>query len=129
MAAAAASLEDDAGGAARHAIVCLVMRGDAYVPGALVTAYSVRCAGTAAELVCMVTDDVSEAARTHLRAVFDRVVPVPYIRAPALPLATAKQRDRYGAWMSVACTKWNLLALDEYNKVQCGSRGGCARVS
>ena len=39
---------------ARYAVVCLVMRGDAYVPGALVTAFSARRAAVHADLVCMV---------------------------------------------------------------------------
>ena len=101
----------------RCAYVVLVMRGDAYVPGALVCAHSVRLAGTRHELVCMVTEDVSGAARAALALVFDRVLEVQRLRCAVLPLRTAKQRRMYGAWMDQACTKWACLGLAEYRRV------------
>ena len=84
-----------------------------------------------------VTDDVSEAARSDLAVVFDRVQVVPYIRTLARALPTQKQQDRYGAWMDIACTKWNVLGLTDYEKVRprgCGAAMACvfpngARVS
>jgi hypothetical protein len=45
--------------AQRFCYVLLVMKGDNYIPGALVTAYSLRLTGTKHDLVCMITDDVS----------------------------------------------------------------------
>ena len=102
--------------AAGCAWVTLVMRGDAYVGGALTMAYSMRMAGTRAALVCMVTDDVSEAARTQLRLVFDAVVPIPTISYACKPLKTQKQRDMYD-WVSDGFTKWACLDLTQYRRV------------
>lgn len=58
----------------RRAFVLLVMKGDAYVPGALVAAYSLRLTGSSADLVCMVTPDVTETARKRLAVAFTKVV-------------------------------------------------------
>ena len=49
----------------RVAWVTLVMKGDAYVPGALTMAFTVRRTQTRGELVCMVTPDVSALARSQ----------------------------------------------------------------
>ena len=96
--------------------VTLVMRGDSYTGGALTMAYSMRMAGTAAKLVCMVTNDVSEAARAQLRLVFDEVVQVPVISYPCRPLKTEKQRAMYD-WVSDGFTKWACLGLTRYKRV------------
>jgi len=116
-----------------HAVVTLVMRGDKYVPGALVMGQSCRKAfpptsssapSTSSvpsesgwQLVCMVTSDVSEQAQTALRLVFDRVVVVEYLEASCVPMATEKQEKMYGAWISAGFTKWRCLELVEYDKV------------
>ncbi len=63
------------------AYVTLVMMGDSYIPGALVTAMSIRNVRTGVNdpaIVCMVTDDVSDDACTALEFVFDEVVKVPH---------------------------------------------------
>ena len=103
--------------AARSAWVTLVMRGDAYVPGALALAASLRGSGTAAATVCMVTPDVSAGARALLGRAFDRVAAVEKLSYPTRPMPTAKQREIYGGWISDACTKWRCLALTEYARV------------
>ena len=110
-------------GAATREVTCencawvtLVMRGDSYTGGALTMAYSMRMAGTAAKLVCMVTDDVTEAARAQLRLVFDEVVRVPVISYPCKPLKTEKQRVMYD-WVSDGFTKWACLGLTRYRRV------------
>ncbi len=96
--------------------VTLVMRGDSYTGGAITMAYSMRMAGTAAKLVCMVTDDVTETARAQLRLVFDEVVRVPVISYPCKPLKTEKQRAMYD-WVSDGFTKWACLGLTQYRRV------------
>jgi hypothetical protein len=54
-----AQSKTDNGSTPRFAYVMLVMKGDNYIPGALVTAYSLRLTGTKHHLVCMITSDVS----------------------------------------------------------------------
>ena len=92
------------------------MRGDAYVPGALALAASLRASGTAAATVCMATPDVSAGARALLGRAFDRVAFVDKLTYPTRPMPTAKQREIYGSWISDACTKWRCLDF-EYARV------------
>lgn len=100
-----------------NAYCTLVMKGDAYVPGALVTATSIKNSGSKWPTVCMITPDVSEAARTALEIVFDRVVTVPYITRACHPMKTKKQDAMYGSWADDSFTKWNVLNLTQYRKV------------
>ena len=117
MAAAPCSAAPPPPDLARCAFVSLVMRGDAYVPGALVCAHSLRLAGTRARLVCMVTACVSALARRRLRCVWDEVVEVPALRFECRKLVSVKQRRMYEQWVETSFTKWNCLALTQYAKV------------
>jgi len=101
----------------RGAWVALVMRGDAYVPGALVTAQSLRRVRTRHALVCMVTADVTDGAREDLGRLYDCVVEVPYLRGQGGELGTLRQTELYGAWIAVSFTKWNCLGLTDWTKV------------
>ncbi|HVE14404.1 MAG TPA: hypothetical protein VNI01_13475 [Elusimicrobiota bacterium] len=103
--------------APRGAWAVLVMRGDAYLPGALVTAQSLRWVRTRHALVCMVTADVSAGARADLGRLYDRVVEVPYLRGRGGELHTPRQTELYGDWIAVASTKWNCLGLTEWPRV------------
>jgi hypothetical protein len=100
-----------------YAYVCLVMKGDAYIPGAIVVAHSIRETDTKNDIVCMVTPDVSPGGIKQLQIVFDYVLLVDYIEATTKHLRNNKIEGRYGAWKSVAYTKWNLLKLIQYKKV------------
>lgn len=98
--------------------VTLVMRGDDYVPGAVVLAQSLRWAATKHQIVCMITNDVSPQAKRELEIVFDHVVLVPYIRVELSPaLKTARQTRIYGEWSKDSFTKWNCLAFAQYEKL------------
>jgi glycogenin glucosyltransferase len=69
-------------GSARFAFMTFVMRNDSFVPGALVFAHALRQQRTQADLVCMVTKDVTAAARSALEMLFDCVVEVDEIFIP-----------------------------------------------
>lgn len=69
-------------GSARYAYVTFVMRNDCYVPGALVFAHALRKQRTPADLVCLVTEQVSSAAKAALAQVYDRVIQAPEIYVP-----------------------------------------------
>ena len=101
----------------KYAYVCLVMKGDAYIPGAIVMAHSIRKTGTKNDIVCMVTPDVSSEGIKQLQIVFDYIHRVDYIEAITKHLRNKKIEGRYGSWKSVAYTKWNLLKLIQYTKV------------
>eukprot|EP01083_Nonionella_stella_P133318 405279_1 len=97
--------------------VTLVMRGDRYVPGALVMAHSMKQVKTAHTIVCMVTPDVSDEARERLGIVFDEVIIVEYLSATCKPLRTGRQRTKYESWISDSFTKWQCLSLTQFDKV------------
>lgn len=97
-----------------YAIVTLVMKGNYYIPGAIALANSLRIYSKA-ELVCMITSDVTESDK--LEKVFDKVIVVDYIQAKDTKLMTEKQSKKYAEWINQSPTKWNILGLDMYEKV------------
>jgi len=101
----------------KNAFVWLLMLGDEYLAGALVSAWSFRKKATVHDLVVMVTPDISQDARDILGKVFDVVVEVPYIEVKSTPMRTQKQSDVYNSWISKSYTKWNVLSLVNYDKV------------
>ena len=57
----------------RYAYVTFLMRGDGYLPGALVLAYALKMQ-TKHDCVCLVTKDVSSRAQNALRLIYDKVI-------------------------------------------------------
>jgi lipopolysaccharide biosynthesis glycosyltransferase len=100
-----------------YAYVCLVMKGDRYVPGAIVAAHSIRKSKTPHDIICMVTNDVTADAVCNLRKVFDRVVNVDYIEFKTAPMRNTKIQALYGNWISQSYTKWNVLMMVSYKKI------------
>jgi len=92
------------------------MRGDSYITGAMVSAYSIRKTNTIAKLVCMVTKDVSNEGRNTLKKLFDEVIEVPYIMVKCKSLINERIQKIYEAWSCVSFTKWNMLSLTQYDK-------------
>lgn len=97
--------------------ITLVMRGDSYVPGALVLGQSLRDHKTKHELVVMVTPDVSTEARLLLATVFHRVLPIAYLSAYVTRMATRNQQFIYGEWIHDSFTKFRMLGLTEYEEI------------
>ena len=63
----------------RYAYVTFMMRGDGYLPGALVLAYALKNQ-TNCDCVCLVTKDVSHRARQALGTVYNKVIQVSELR-------------------------------------------------
>ena len=63
----------------RYAYVTFLMRGDGYLPGALVLAHALKMQSTH-DCVCLVTDDVSARARQALGCVYDKVIAINEVR-------------------------------------------------
>lgn len=95
-----------------HAFVTYIVRNDSYLPGALVLAHALRCQETTADLVCLVTGDVSRRARASLDLLFDRVVPVDPIVCPE----NADQRRQH---VSQVLTRVNALCLGADGDLGC----------
>lgn len=69
-------------GSRRFAYVTFLMCNDSYLPGALLSAYSLRGKGADADLVCLVTEDISDRARYALGMLYDHVVEMENIYMP-----------------------------------------------
>jgi len=98
------------------AYVWLMMKGDSYLPGIFTSVYSVLRTDPNADLVVMVTDDVSKHAREMLLKVATHLFDIPYLSYDTKPLKTPRQRELYSEWISSSYSKWNALALP-YKKV------------
>lgn len=106
------------------AFATLVMLGDAYAPGALVLAHSLRAAGTRASLVCLVTADVSPSARLDLALEFDEVIEVPLLSGQAIHRewkrymkpAAGQGKPMY-QWIGHSFTKFGVLSLVQFDLV------------
>jgi hypothetical protein len=98
-----------------NAYAILLMNGDGYLPGALVTVFSLKETKTTADIVVMCTADVSEVARDQLAAQGARIYPADHLRYKSKPLKTARIRELY-PWIETSYSKWNVLNLP-YDKV------------
>lgn len=99
-----------------YAYVMLCMRGDAYVPGVIAMAESIRMTKTQHDIVCMCTPDVTDDA-CELIATVARVVKIDYVQYNTKKMKTKRQMELYGSWLSQAYTKWRCLELTEYKKI------------
>ena len=63
----------------QYAYVTFMMRGDGYLPGALVLAYALK-QQTNYDCICLVTQDVSHRARLALGLVYDKIIPISELR-------------------------------------------------
>lgn len=100
-----------------YAYVTLVMLGDEYVEGALVLAKSLLLSGTKHDLICMITNDVSDHARELLIRYYTRVVLVDFIEYSCPKMLTRRQDQLYGKWINYSFTKWQCLSMSDYSKI------------
>jgi len=74
---------DSGGGAMQNkAFATFLMLNDSYLPGALMLGYALRKQKTDADLVCMITEDITDEAKRSLELLFDHVIPVKTIFVP-----------------------------------------------
>lgn len=100
-----------------YAIATLVMGGDTYVPAAIALAKSIltHVKMDTMELVCLITSDVE--SRDILRRYYHHVHIVEKITVSNIPKLGGTSAMKIYHWISDAPTKWNILALDSYEKV------------
>jgi alpha-N-acetylglucosamine transferase len=110
-----------ADGSPRFAFVTFLMLNDSFLPGALMTAYGLRRQATRADLVCLVTEEISAEARQALALLYDRVVEVPRIFIPHKRrqerqdrpfVFTRLQALRLGADGDLGCRYEKIVLLD-----------------
>lgn len=103
----------DSNGKRLYAYVTLIMLGDSYIPAALVLAKSVRDCGSEADLVVMVTPDISDNGKKALSMFFDKVIEINYVKVKNW--RTIKQTTR--EYLNLVFTKFHVFNLLEYKKV------------
>jgi len=69
-------------GSSRFAFVTFLMMNDSYLASALMMAYGLRAQQSQADIVCMVTKEISEDARYALNVIYDHVVEVDLFFVP-----------------------------------------------
>ncbi|MCL2603906.1 MAG: hypothetical protein FWD90_05450 [Defluviitaleaceae bacterium] len=92
-----------------YAYVTFLMRGDGYLPGALVLGYALGMQSAHAK-VCLVTADVSDRARDALGCVYDRVIPIDEVRVKNA--VKDGRQDR-----KILMTRFEALQLEAYEKI------------
>jgi len=69
-------------GRSHHTFVTFLMLNDSYLPGVLLLAHGLRSQKTKADLICMVTEEISRPARQALGHLYDEVIEVEKIVVP-----------------------------------------------
>lgn len=95
-----------AAGRSRFAFATFLMLNDSYLPGALMLAYALRRQQSQADLVCLVTSEITAGACYALKLLFDHVVTVDKI---FVPHCRRQQRQDRPYWF----TRMNALRLGE----------------
>jgi alpha-N-acetylglucosamine transferase len=102
----------------KRAYVLLCMKGDRYGPGVITCAYSLKQTNTKYDIICMVTNEVTEEMCNAIGTVAI-VHKVDYLDFPVKALITQKQEEMYGHWLSQSFTKGQCLSLYQlgYEKI------------
>lgn len=103
----------------KNAFVTLLMLDEKYYQGCLVTAYSIILTNknrNKYDLVCMVTDDISNEIINKLELIYDKIITVPYLHFKS-NLLGKKYQNIHKYTYNLYYTKWNCLNLTEYNKI------------
>lgn len=100
-------------GTKNYAYVTLVMIGDKYIAGAIVLAESARKLGSLADLVVLVTNDVSAEGKEILKKFYDHVINVDYINVENWRTKVQKHRP----YLDLVFTKFHVFNLTQYKKI------------
>ncbi|XMB72889.1 glycosyltransferase [Mycoplasmatota bacterium WC30] len=66
----------------KNAFVTFIIRNDSYIPGALVFAYGLRLQKTKNDLICIVSNNISEEAIHNLKVIYDDVLVIDEVYVP-----------------------------------------------
>jgi alpha-N-acetylglucosamine transferase len=66
----------------KNAFVTFIIRNDSYLPGALVFAYALKLQKTQNDLICIVSDNISEYAINTLKLIYDDVLVIDEVYVP-----------------------------------------------
>ncbi|MFK5883895.1 MAG: hypothetical protein QM489_06065, partial [Candidatus Izemoplasma sp.] len=65
-----------------NAFVTFIIRNDSYLPGALVFAYALKLQDSKADLICIVSENITEKAITSLKEIYDDVLIIDEVYVP-----------------------------------------------
>ena len=108
-----APIMKDSYGNSMYAYVTLVMLGDVYVSAAIVLAYTLKKLHTQADLVVLVTPDVSQEGKELMRQYYDKVVEIDFVEVTNWRVK--KQPNR--KYLNYVFTKFHCFNLTEYKKI------------
>lgn len=101
----------------QYAYVTFLIKNDSYVPGALVFAYSIKKQETIADLICFVSNDISEEGINSLKLIYDFVVNTDQIQVK-------NKRKQTRQDVELLFNRFNALLLEDssitgkkYNKI------------
>jgi alpha-N-acetylglucosamine transferase len=99
----------------QYAYVTLLLKDDSFLVGCMTLAYTLRKQKTKADLIVMVTPDISKSARKTLKIIYDHVYEVPYIYAnkEVHRIELVKRFPQY----QYTFTKFNLFKFTQYTKL------------
>ena len=100
-------------GGKKYAYATFVMLGDKYISAAIVLAESVRKLGSMADLVVLVTNDVSLEGREILKRFFDHVIEIEYINFENSETKIKEQPTH----LDLVFTKFRVFGLTQYKKI------------
>ena len=66
----------------KNAFVTFIIRNDSYIPGALVFAYGLKLQKTKNDLICIVSNNISEEAINNLKVIYDDVLVIDEVYVP-----------------------------------------------
>ena len=96
-----------------YAYVTLVMLGDLYIAAAIVLAHSLRKLNTKADLVILVTPDVTESGKQCLRKYFDLIVEIDYVSIKNWRTKVQPHRQ----YLNYVFTRFHVFNLLQYKKI------------
>jgi glycogenin glucosyltransferase len=100
-------------GTKKYAYVTLLMLGDLYTAAALVLAQTLKKANTRADIVILVTNDISEDAKKALMKYYDHIIEVEYIQVRNW----RTKRQPHRKYLDYVFTKFHCFNLTQYDKI------------
>lgn len=115
------------------AFVTFVMRNDSYVPGALVFAYQLRKQGVDADIICLITPEITSKAKQVLLTLFDDVITIdpivihhpmrhgrqdrPYLFTRFQALRLGKDGDLKKGYEKIIVADADILPISDYQSL------------
>lgn len=100
-------------GTSKYAYVTVVMMGDLYVAGAITLAHSIRKAKSHADIVVLVTPDVSRNGKIILESYFDHVIDIEYVHIKNWRV----RKQSHKKYLEYVFTKFHVFNLTQYDKI------------